>query len=115
MDNRYWSNGCPALMQDGRHLTNYVRFNVFDQFIRNLNEIGSVHEYRSFLQKNGGDIIKLERESLIKNNTCDVNGVCLPLSGTGIKINGQKSLNVLPCATCYTNKDGKQAAPTCGS
>jgi len=105
MDNRYWSNGCPALMSDGRFLTNHIRFNVFDQFVRNLNEIGSTHEYRNFLQTNGGDIIKLERESLIKNNTCEVNGRCLPLSGEGIKINGQKSLNVLPCSTCYDNKE----------
>ena len=111
MDNRYWSNGCPPLMQDGRFLTNYVRFNVFDQFIRNLNEIGSVHEYRSFLQSNGGDILKLERESLIKNNTCNVNGKCLPLSGEGIKLNGKKTLNVLPCATCYDNKDSDESCP----
>ena len=105
MDNRYWSYGCPPLMQDGRFLTNHVRFNVFDQFIRNINDIGSTHEYRSFLQNNGANILKLERESMIKNNTCEVNGRCLPLSGEGIKINGEKSLNVLPCSTCYKHKE----------
>ena len=108
MDNRYWSNGCPPLMQDGRFLTNHIRFSVFDQFIRNINEINSTHEYRAFLQSKGGDIIKLERESLIKNNTCEVNGRCLPLSGDGVKINGQKSLNVLPCSTCYNYKEDKE-------
>jgi len=104
MDNRYWSNGCPPLMQDGRFISNYVRFNVVDQYVRMLNNIESVHDYRAFLQSKGNDIVKLERESLIKNNTCDVNGQCLPLSGEGIKINGKTSLNVLPCKSCYNNK-----------
>ena len=105
MDNRYWSNGCPALMQDGRFITNHVRFNVFDQFIRNINDIGSNHEYRSFLQSKGSDIIKLEREANIKYNSCNVNGKCLPLSGEGLLRNGNKNLNVLPCSTCHVKNN----------
>lgn len=93
MDNRYWANGCPALMQDGRFLTNHVRFNVFDQFIKNINEIQSVHDYRAFLQKSGDDILNKERAALVQNNTCNVNGKCLPISGKG-------NQNVLPCGTC---------------
>jgi hypothetical protein len=99
MDNRYWSYGCPPLMQDGRFLTNYVRYKVFDQFIRNMNEIGSNHDYRHFLQNNGDKILNKERQALVENNTCQVNGKCAPLSGKGI---GGK-MNVLPCSTCYKN------------
>ena len=93
MDNRYFSYGCPPLMQDGRFLTNYVRFKVFDQFIRNLNEVGTDSDYRRFLQSKGNTIIEKERASLIQNNTCKVDGKCVPLSG--------KPTNVLPCGTCY--------------
>ena len=93
MDNRYWSNGCPPLMSDGRFLTNHVRFNVVDQFIRNMNELPNNHEYRHFLQKNGDEILNKERQVLTKNNTCAVNGKCVPVSG--------KATNVLPCSTCY--------------
>ena len=84
MDNRYWSNGCPALMQDGRFITNYVRPNIIDQIIKNENNISSSHDYRLFLQKNGDSIINKEREFFIKNNTCNVNGKCLNLSNNSL-------------------------------
>lgn len=96
MDNRYWENGCPALMQDGRFITNYTRFNVTDQFIKNVNEITSIHDYKSFLQKNGDTILNREKAKLEELNTCKVNGKCVPLSGKG-------NLNVLPCPTCHNN------------
>ena len=97
MDNRYWSQGCPALMQDGRFISNYVRSNVFDQFVRNVNEIKSAHDYRLFLQQNGDSILNKERAYLVKNNTCNINGKCVPLSG-------KEPLNVLPCGSCYEQK-----------
>ena len=93
MDNRYWGNGCPALMQDGRFLTNYVRGAVFDQFVRNVNEIKSSTEYRQFLQAEGDKILNRERAYLIKNNTCEVNGKCVTLSG-------KAHHNVIPCHSC---------------
>jgi len=96
MDNRYFSLGCPALMQDGRFLTNYTRFNVVDQFVKKMNEINSAQTYRQFLQKNGDDFLNKERAYLVQNNTCSVNGQCLPISGKGKQ-------NVLPCGTCYKN------------
>lgn len=80
MDNRYWSNGCPALMQDGRFITNYVRTNIIDQVLREMNSIKSSSDYRLFLQKNGDTIMNNERNNLIKNNSCDVNGKCVILS-----------------------------------
>ena len=81
MDNRYFKNGCPPLMQDGRFITNYMESRVFEQYIRNVNNIGSAQEYKRFLQSNGDTIMNREREYLQKENTCSVNGECAPLSG----------------------------------
>ena len=98
MDNRYWSYGCPPLMQDARFITNYARMNEFDQFIKTINEIKSGHEYRHFLQSNGDSIMNRERAYLEKNNTCAVNGVCKPLSG-------KEPQNVIPCGNCHEKKN----------
>jgi hypothetical protein len=80
MDNRYFKNECPPLMQDGRFITNYMESRVVEQFIRNVNEIQSAQEYRHFLQQNGDTIINRERAYYEKMNTCDVQGRCVPLS-----------------------------------
>ena len=80
MDNRYFKNECPPLMQDGRFITNYMESRVVEQFIRNVNEIQSAQEYRHFLQQNGDTIINRERAYYEKINTCDVQGRCVPLS-----------------------------------
>jgi len=63
-----------------------------------MNEITDGAGYRHFLQTNGEQILNKERQSLVKNNTCNVNGRCLPLSGN------EKKMNVLPCSKCYEQK-----------
>lgn len=85
MDNRYFKYGCPALMQDGRFLTNYVRGREIDQNIRNLNKIDSVQEFKLFLQQNGDDLLNRERAQLHELYTCDVSGKCVVLSNKSIK------------------------------
>ena len=77
MDNRYFNSSCPALMQDGRFITNFIPKRSFEQFIRNVNNINTSAEYRKFLQANGELIMKREREYIEKNNTCGVNGMCV--------------------------------------
>ena len=76
MDNRYWSNGCPALMQDGRFITNHVRSAVYDQFVKNVNNIQSAHDYRLYLQQHGDEILNKERvdspQDISKFNSVDV-------------------------------------------
>jgi hypothetical protein len=103
MDNRYWSQGCPPLMSDGKFITNHVRGKVFDQYIRNMNDITGTHQFRNFLQNRGGDILQLERESIIKNNTCSVNGKCVPLSGKPLST--KDALNVLPSSSSYSTEN----------
>lgn len=81
MDNRYYNYNCPALMNDGRFINNYVRSSTFDQYVRNVNNINSANEYRHYLQNNGHEIINNIKGYLHQNNTCSVQGKCLPMSG----------------------------------
>ena len=80
MDNRYFQYGSPALMSDGRFITNYLPDRTIEQYIRYVNNIGSAQEYREFLQKNGDIIINREREIITKENTGSVNGNCLSVN-----------------------------------
>jgi hypothetical protein len=80
MDNRYHSYGCPALMQDGRFITNYTDSRIFEQNIRKINNIESAHDYRTFLQENAETLMNREREVMIQVNSCQVNGECKELS-----------------------------------
>lgn len=81
MDNRYFKNGCPPLMQDGRFITNYMESRVVEQYIRNVNNIESAQEYKRFLQVHGDTIINRERAYQESINICAVHGKCVPLSG----------------------------------
>jgi hypothetical protein len=81
MDNRYFKYNCPPLMNDGRFLTSYVRGRVFDQYVRNVNNINSGNEYKNFLQENGDFIINNLKAHYRKSNTCKIEGRCLPMSG----------------------------------
>tara|TARA_B100001093_G_scaffold83714_1_gene75202 strand:- start:2905 stop:3192 length:288 start_codon:yes stop_codon:yes gene_type:complete len=76
MDNRYYKHGCPPLMSDGRFITSYVDSSVLNQYIRDINQICSANEFKSFLQKEGLEIMDRERKHIIENNTCDVHGKC---------------------------------------
>ena len=72
MDNRFWPLRCPAKMEDGRHSTNYTNPRVFNERIRQVNNIGSSHEYRLFLQKNASKIMDNERKYINDNFKCNV-------------------------------------------
>jgi len=80
-------------MQDGRFVTNYMESRVFEQFIRNVNNIGSAQEYKRFLQVHGDTIINRERAYQESINTCVVHGKCVPLSG----LPGTSALNPYGC------------------
>ena len=80
MDNRYYKNGCPPLMADSRFITSYVDSSVVNQYIRHVNKIKTANDYRSFLQKNGENIMDKERAFLMNKNTCGVKGKCVKIS-----------------------------------
>ena len=77
MDNRYFPHGCPALMSDGRLVTNYVDNDVFNQYIAKANKKTTSNQYRAFLQKNATSIMNRERVHLSKKNTCDLSNKAL--------------------------------------
>ena len=79
-DNRYFSYNCPAIMEDGRFITNYTRQRVFDQYIRSINNINSAQDYKEFLQNNGDTIINRERAFNDEKNICKIEGKCTPIS-----------------------------------
>lgn len=76
MDNRYFKEGCPPLMSDGRFVTSYVDSDILVQFIRHVNEIGSAQDFKNFMTKNAVEIMNKERNFVVDKNTCDVNGKC---------------------------------------
>ncbi len=101
MDNRYFKDNCPPLMQDGRFITNYTESRVFEQMIRNVNKIESAQDYKHFLQNNAKTIIQREREEVEKSNMCQVNGQCVPLSGISKSADLVKSENgSSSCKSC---------------
>jgi hypothetical protein len=79
-NNRYFSYDCPALMQDGRFITNYIRQRTFDQYIRGINNIDSAQDYKDFLQQNGDTIMNRERAYNDEKNICKIDGKCVPVS-----------------------------------
>lgn len=85
MDNRYFNHGCPPLMEDGRFITNFTESRIFEQVIRNVNQLESTHDYRAFLQANADTIMNRERAYMNKFNTCPVDGQCVPMGDQGRK------------------------------
>lgn len=81
MDNRYYNYNCPPIMNDGRFISSYVRSSTFDQYIKNINNINNGNEYRHYLQNNGYQIVNNIKAYLHQNNTCSIEGKCLPMSG----------------------------------
>lgn len=73
MDNRYFNNSCPPLMQDARFVTNYSDKRILDQQIRSINKIDDIYIYKQFLQENAENIMNNERKEIMKQNTCFVN------------------------------------------
>ena len=62
---------CPALMSDGRLVTNYISTPKLVENLKKINNITDEHEFRMFLQKNASNILKQQQEFLLKNKTCD--------------------------------------------
>ena len=73
MDNRYFNNKCPAIMQDARFITNYLNRLILDQQIKNINNITDIYMYKQFLQDNAENIMNNERKYLMQSNMCLVN------------------------------------------
>lgn len=72
-DNYY--KECPSVMNYSQ-FTDYRQASVREQYMRSLNNVVSDHEYRNFLQTNGGKIMNTEWSLLSESYGCQPN-VCI--------------------------------------
>lgn len=75
-NNVYYKDGCPAIMSDGRFITNYNSTNELTESMRKLNGFKSANQFRNFMQKNGELFMNKERDYIEKNNTCAPKVAC---------------------------------------
>ena len=75
-NNVYYKDGCPAIMSDGRFITNYNSSNELTEAMRRLNGIRSPNQFRTFMQNNGKLFMDAERAYMLKQNTCKPTTAC---------------------------------------
>lgn len=71
-----YNNTCPAYMNDGRFITKHVKELNLDQYIRNLNNLEDIYEYKNFLQINTNKILENEIKYYENMYKCDVCNSC---------------------------------------
>ena len=63
---------CPAIMSDGRFMTNYTSTQKMVANIKQMNNITDENEFRAFLQKNGSGLIEKQKKFLLQSKMCDL-------------------------------------------
>jgi len=71
MDNFY--NKCPAMMDDGRFVSDYKSATRRNEYIKYINNIDRDDQFRSFLQNNANTIMDNVWNHHEQNDTCSVN------------------------------------------
>jgi hypothetical protein len=74
--NVYYKDGCPALMNDARFITNYGSSNELTESMRKMNGFKSPNQFRTFMQTNGQKFMDAERNYQIAHNTCTPTTAC---------------------------------------
>jgi len=74
--NIYFKDGCPALMNDGRFLTNFHSANEITEEMKRANGIANPNNFRSFMQANGQKFMDAERTYLMNHFTCTPKTAC---------------------------------------
>lgn len=75
-NNVYYKDGCPAIMSDGRFITNYNSSNELTEAMRKLNGIKNPNEFRNYMQKYGDLFMDAERNHIVRENTCQPKTAC---------------------------------------
>ena len=75
-NNVYYKDGCPAIMSDGRFITNYNSTNELTETMRKANGIKSPNQFRTFMQNNANQFMDAERNFVTKQNTCSPTTAC---------------------------------------
>ena len=73
-DNKYFF--CPPLMQDCRHVTNYVPNSVMNEYVKHTYGIVDNNYYRTFLQQNAEKLMQDEKMFMEKQFNCSVPVKC---------------------------------------
>ncbi len=75
MDNHF--SQCPAMMSDGRFLTDYRTSTTREENIKYINGITNENNYRLFLQNNTNTIINREWDAYNKFKSCKNANACI--------------------------------------
>ena len=67
-NNKYFE--CPALMSDGRIMTDYRQSDTLNDMIRLNNNVMSSNQYRQFLINNADSIMNINNEYITEKNSC---------------------------------------------
>ena len=67
-NNKYFD--CPALMSDGRIMTDYRSATTLNDMIRLNNKTLSSYDYRNFLTHNAESIMKINNDFITEKNSC---------------------------------------------
>jgi len=67
-NNKYFD--CPALMSDGRLMTDYRPSNTLNDMIRLNNNVHSSNNYRQFLINNAESIMSVNEDYIVEKNGC---------------------------------------------
>lgn len=71
----YYREGCPALMEDNRIITNYLSSNYVTNIMMAKNGFKNAQKFRTFLQSNGKELIDQDRKYFGKK-ACHVDSAC---------------------------------------
>ena len=67
-NNKYFD--CPALMSDGRIMTDYRQSGTLNDMIRLNNNVLSSNQYRQFLTNNAVEIMNINNQYISEKNSC---------------------------------------------
>ena len=67
-NNKYFD--CPALMSDGRIMTDYRQSGTLNDMIRLNNNVLSSNQYRNFLTNNALEIMNINNQYISEKNNC---------------------------------------------
>lgn len=75
-DNIWYRSGCPALMSDGHFITYYNSSNELTNDMMKINGFTDPNKFRIFLQNNGKQFMDMERNNVVRQNTCTTSSAC---------------------------------------
>lgn len=71
----YYKEGCPALMEDNRLITNYLPSGLVTDIMMEKNGFKNAQKFRTFLQANGKELINQDRR-YFGSKACHVDSAC---------------------------------------